>query len=68
MRPIHNKPNLVRDPSSGAIFNIDSAAFNVHKKEKESKEQIERNSKEINIIKSDVSEIKNMLKELLERK
>tara|TARA_Y100001938_G_C7935164_1_gene351382 strand:+ start:47 stop:253 length:207 start_codon:yes stop_codon:yes gene_type:complete len=68
MRPIQNKPNLVRDPSTGAIFNIDSSAFNVHKKEKESKEQIERNLKEINIIKSDVLEIKNMLKELLERK
>jgi len=68
MKPIKDKPNLVRDTKSGAIFNIDSAAFNLHKKEKESKEQIERNSKEINIMKNDVLEIKNMLKELLERK
>ena len=68
MRPIKDKPNLVRDPNSGAIFNIDKASFNIHKKEKELKEQTENNTKEINIIKDDIFQIKNMLKELLERK
>ena len=64
---IENKPELIRDMKTGAILNTDIAAFNLHKKEKESKEQIKCNTKEINKIKGDLSEIKNMLKELLER-
>ena len=64
---IENKENLVRDMNTGAILNTDIAAFNLYKREKELKEQTKHNTKEINKIKGDLSEIKNMLKELLER-
>tara|TARA_Y100000034_G_C6788553_1_gene352876 strand:+ start:751 stop:960 length:210 start_codon:yes stop_codon:yes gene_type:complete len=64
---IKDKPNLMRDMNSGAILNTDIAAFNLHKKEKELKEQTKKNTIEINNMKSDISEIKNMMKELLER-
>ena len=57
----------MRDMNSGAILNTDIAAFNLHKKEKELKEQTKKNTIEINSMKSDISEIKNMMKELLER-
>jgi len=64
---IKDKPNLVRDMNNGAILNTDVNAFNIHKKEKELKEQTILNTKEINSMKSDISEIKSMLKELVER-
>ena len=64
---IKDKPNLVRDTNTGAILNTDVDAFKLHKKEKELKEQTKQNTKEINSMKSDISEIKNMLKEILER-
>ena len=65
--PIKNKPNLVRDAKTGAIFNTDVASFILHKKEKEAKQQIQDNKKEINNIKSELIEMKEMLKTLLER-
>jgi len=64
---IENKENLVRDMNTGAILNTDIDAFNLYKREKELKEQTKRNTNEINKIKGDLSEIKYMLKELLER-
>ena len=69
MKPVRikDKPNLVRDMNTGAILNTNIAAFNIHKKEKELKEQTKKNTIEINSMKSDISEIKNMMKELLER-
>ena len=69
MKPVRikDKPNLVRDMNTGAILNTNIAAFNIHKKEKELKEQTKLNTKEINSMKSDILEIKNMLKEILER-
>tara|TARA_Y100000034_G_scaffold116869_1_gene155733 strand:+ start:1872 stop:2084 length:213 start_codon:yes stop_codon:yes gene_type:complete len=66
---IKDKPNLIRDAESGAILNTDINAFNLYKKEKELKEQIISNTNELNNIKNDLCDIKNMLKELLtERK
>jgi len=69
MKPVRikDKPNLVRDMNTGAILNTNIAAFNIHKKEKELKKQTISNTKEINSMKSDILEIKNMLKEILER-
>jgi hypothetical protein len=64
---IKDKPNLVRDMNTGAILNTDVAGFELHKKENELKDQTKQNTKEINSMKSDISEIKNMLKEILER-
>ena len=61
--------NLVRDLDTGAILNIDTTAplglkLAKEKRQKE-KEQLENNTKDINSIKSEISEIKFMLKMLL---
>ena len=54
--------NLYRDENSGAIVNCDSVSYNkylntVHNKESQ--------KKELDMIKQDITEIKSLLKELL---
>ena len=70
--PIKGFDNLVRDLETGAILNLDSNAslglkLTKEKKRKE-KEQLEKNTNDINSIKSEVSEIKTMLKTMMEGK
>ena len=70
--PITGFDNLARDLETGAVINLDSNAslglkLTKERKRKE-KEQLERNTNDINSIKSEVSEIKNMLKILIEGK
>ena len=70
--PIIGFDNLARDLETGAILNLDSNTslglkLTKEKKRKE-KEQLEKNTSDINSIKSEVSEIKNMLKILIEGK
>ena len=62
--------NLARDLETGAVINLDSNAslglkLTKERKQKE-KEQLEKNTNDINSIKSEVSEIKTMLKILIE--
>ena len=70
--PIIGFDNLARDLETGAVLNLDSNAslglkLTKEKKRKE-KEQLEKNTSDINSIKSEVSEIKMMLKILIEGK
>ena len=71
--PITGFDNLARDLETGAIINLDSNAslglkLTKERKQKE-KEQLEKNTNDINSIKSEITEIKTMLKILLtERK
>ncbi len=62
MIPVEGHPNLYRDEKTGAIINYDQQGYNQYlnitnnrKKQKE----------EIDLIKKDISEIKIMLKEIL---
>ena len=69
LAPVKGFKNLARDLDTGAILNIDTTAplglkLAKEKRQKE-KEQLENNTKDINSIKSEVSEIKFMLKILL---
>lgn len=68
--------NLKRDPNSGGIVNDDPLAFKKYKKQREVallkikrekllEERIDSNESDINSIKSDVSEIKNLLNNLI---
>ena len=70
--PILGFDNLARDLETGAILNLDTnAALGlklVKEKKRKEKEQLEKNTSDINSIKSEVSEIKNMLKILIEGK
>ena len=72
LQQVKDHRELVRDTESGAIVNIDRSAYlnalERHKKIEKQKEIIENNTNDINSIKSEVSEIKTMLKILIEGK
>ena len=72
LQPVKDHRNLARDTDSGAIVNIDRSAYlnalERHKKIEKQKKTIEDNTKDINSIKTEVSEIKTMLKILIEGK
>ena len=57
---------------TGAVLNLDSSASLglklVKEKKRKEKEQLEKNTNDINSIKSEVSEIKTMLKTMMEGK
>ena len=72
LQPVKDHRNLARDTDSGAIVNIDRSAYlnalERHKNKEKQKKTIEDNTKDINSIKTEVSEIKTMLKILIEGK
>ena len=72
LQPVKDHRNLARDTDSGAIVNIDRSAYlnalEQHKNKEKQKKTIEDNTKDINSIKTEVSEIKTMLKTLIEGK
>lgn len=61
MIPVEGHNNLFRDRETGAILNTDKSAYINYIKMKE-KRQRERN--ELDAIKSDIEEIKSLLREL----
>ena len=72
LAPVKGFKHLVRDLETGAILNLDEKAplglkLAKNKRRKE-QEQIENNTNDINNIKSDITEIKSMLKLLIEGK
>ena len=72
LQPVKDYRNLARDTDSGAIVNIDRSAYlnalERHKNKEKQKKPIEDNTNDINSIKSEISEIKTMLKTLIEGK
>ena len=70
LQPVKDYRNLARDTDSGAIVNIDRSAYlnalERHKNKEKQKKTIEDNTNDINSIKSEISEIKTMLKILIE--
>lgn len=62
MIPVEGHKNLFRDEKSGAIVNCDSAGYLQYLKMKEQKQK-ERD--EIDQMKKDITEIKSLLKELV---
>ena len=68
---IQNRDGLLRDLSSGAVINTNRTEHeNFMAKrtaEKSLKEQIKKNSEEINELKSDISEIKQLLVSLINK-
>jgi len=72
LQPVKDYRNLARDTDSGAIVNIDRSAYlnalERHKNKEKQKKTIEDNTNDINSIKSEISEIKTMLKTLIEGK
>jgi len=69
---VEGNPSLVREVSSGAIINTNYSEFENYMKNREialaRKNQLEQNTDEINNIKQDISEIKQMLQMLIKTK
>jgi len=61
---VEGHPNLYRDEGSGAIINCDSVAYNQYVNSLNARDSQKR---EIDNIKSDINEIKSLLKQLLEK-
>ena len=64
MIPVKDHKNLYRDEKSGAIINTDTGGFNRYKKMKRFKDD---QKNEIDKIKEDISEIKELLKQFLKK-
>jgi hypothetical protein len=69
---VEGNTSLVRDVSSNAIVNTNVASYNDYLKNKEialsRKNQIERQNSDINMLKQDMAEIKEMLTMLIKGK
>ena len=68
---VTGKDTLVRDERNGAILNIDNNGLNAYRAARDNRrkqlEKEERMENEIDNIKSDVSQIKDLLNELIKR-
>ena len=66
---IKGHKNLVRDLETGAILNTDAdtalARKQLREKKKQEREQLEKNTNDINSMKEEVTEIKDMVKQIL---
>tara|TARA_Y100001951_G_C11137977_1_gene181941 strand:- start:87 stop:311 length:225 start_codon:yes stop_codon:yes gene_type:complete len=62
--------NLARDTDSGAVINIDQDAYNAaicrQLAAEEQKDTLERNTNDINSIKTELTEIKTMIRTLID--
>ena len=67
---IQGRTDIVRDPSTRAVINIDTAshetAVAASKARQLAKEQLKTNTTDINSIKEELSDIKSLLKQLVE--
>ena len=67
---IKGQKDLVRDLNTGAILNINKEAFagakRARQKREKAKEQLETNTIDINSIKTELTEIKTMLRTLID--
>tara|TARA_B100001939_G_scaffold335009_1_gene336599 strand:- start:291 stop:491 length:201 start_codon:yes stop_codon:yes gene_type:complete len=62
MIPVKGYPNLYRDEKSGAIINYDSQSYNQYVISSTNRESQKR---ELEQMKSDIDEIKTLLKEII---
>ena len=65
---VTDEPNLVRDTNSNAILNVNKEAYNKYKQDRDKQLQIQKVISEHEEIKKDISEIKQLLLQLMDRK
>ena len=69
LRAVEGNKDLARDMDTGAILNVNKEAFAGAKRAREirekAKDQLETNTIDINSIKSELTEIKTMLRTLI---
>lgn len=67
MIPFEDRKDIVRDPFSKAILSRDKIGFLAAKKNKEQESRYIKLEKEVNKLKNDTHQIKEMLQQLLNR-
>ena len=67
MIKVKDNKGLVRDPYSKAIINVDNNALLEHRRKKQFVVQQTENSKRIDKIETEIIEIKNLLKNLVDK-
>ena len=69
LRPVDGHKHLFRDMETGAILNTNSdtalARKQLREKKQQEREQLEKNTNDINSMKEEVTEIKDMVKQIL---
>jgi predicted transcriptional regulator len=58
---------FIRDSNSGAVLNVDNDSLKAYKLQKAKQKQIQSKLEDIDNIKKDVNDIKNMLSSILEK-
>ena len=70
LRAVEGNKDLARDMDTGAILNVNKEAFagakRAREKREKAKEQLETNTTDINSIKTELTEIKIMLRTLID--
>jgi hypothetical protein len=64
---VKDHPDLVRDRNSNAILNTDAEALNKYREERERLLKVKNAVNEVETLRNDVNEIKEMLQLLLKR-
>ena len=67
MIKVKDYPNLVRDPKSKAIVNVNQTAYNEYLQKNLVKEKMKHMDNEINTIKQSVNDIKKLLIKMAEK-
>lgn len=65
---IENHPSLVRDMQTKAILNVNKEAYEGFKRDRANRHKIQETVAEVETLKTDMEEIKKLLKELLTTK
>jgi|TARA_Y100000296_G_C5070218_1_gene204519 predicted RNase H-like nuclease (RuvC/YqgF family) len=68
---IEGYPDLVKDETTGAVLSNNNSAYNAVKRRYKSKQlekkQIQKQEKDINSMREEISELKTMMKTLMEK-
>lgn len=64
---VENYPDLVRDPNSKAIINVNRTAMQEHMSKQQMRESIQNLNQEMASLKDDFKEIKTMLQQLVRK-
>lgn len=66
--PVEDRPDLARDPVSKAILSTDLNLLQEHRKKMAMMKSLLNNQTEIEQLRSEITEIKSLLKELISKK
>ena len=64
---VEGHPNLIRDSSSGAVLNINATSGSAAKKRRIKEKEVSNLQTDVSVLKSELTEIKSLLKSFLEK-